>query len=408
MAAPVNFQRLNPAQIDAAVSYALKIADIQTRAISQAGLRMEGLHMLEIGPGSDFGPALIMASRGVTVTVADRFLADWQDDYHRPLYAKLAEVCPGPVDQLLAAVGGGYEATTLIRVPEAAEDLSSISAGSIDLVYSNAVLEHIVDISAVVKELARITRAGGCGVHQIDLRDHRSFERPLEHLLIPDHDFALLAEGVFYEFGNRVRASEFDAHFAQAGFSILWQDNNMTAEPSYFEDTMRRLESARSVYRNWPRSDLRTISVNFGLRKLSGSQAEQLVTRGEVQVEIIRRLKAATLSLIEQEPLPDLGPCLEFELARDKMVGPDGLLWTVGAEGLPEGDTEADVKSAAVLFEDERPLGPGHSAHAPIRERGRGRYSHWNRQVYFSTSDGTSPVENGRRYVLRVPVDPAE
>jgi len=43
-------------------------------------------------------------------------------------------------------------------------------------------------------------------------------------------------------------------------------------------------------------------------------------------------------------------------------------------------------------------LGPAHTVHPEIRERGSGGYSHWQDSVYFSTSDNSDPRSNGRRY----------
>jgi len=60
--------------------------------------------------------------------------------------------------------------------------------------------------------------------------------------------------------------------------------------------------------------------------------------------------------------------------------------------------------SDLVLLEDGQPLGPAHSAHAEIRQAGRGRYSHWGaRTIYFSTSDNSDPRTNGREYKVTYP-----
>ncbi|MFV1967121.1 MAG: putative Ig domain-containing protein [Pirellulaceae bacterium] len=64
-----------------------------------------------------------------------------------------------------------------------------------------------------------------------------------------------------------------------------------------------------------------------------------------------------------------------------------------------EGDKFTNNRSMLMLFEEGKPLGPPRGAHAGIREKGDGRYSHWTRStLYFSTSDNTDPRTNGRRY----------
>jgi hypothetical protein len=58
------------------------------------------------------------------------------------------------------------------------------------------------------------------------------------------------------------------------------------------------------------------------------------------------------------------------------------------------------------LFEDGQELGPPHSSHATIRAIGRGAYSHWTHKLWFSSSDGTSPMTNGRSYRAELIVYP--
>jgi predicted O-methyltransferase YrrM len=79
-----------------------------------------------------------------------------------------------------------------------------------------------------------------------------------------------------------------------------------------------------------------------------------------------------------------------------------GLCWHsyVGYEHLS--DDRNGNRSPLLLFEDGRKLGPAQSLHAKIRTHGRGRYSHWGGKLWFSSSDGTDPRFNGRRYSIQV------
>lgn len=73
---------------------------------------------------------------------------------------------------------------------------------------------------------------------------------------------------------------------------------------------------------------------------------------------------------------------------------------------------DAPTQSKLRLFEDGTPLALPHSLHADIRNNGSGRYSHWGTQpgpngrwhtrVYFSASDSSNPLKNGRTYTFRV------
>jgi hypothetical protein len=71
---------------------------------------------------------------------------------------------------------------------------------------------------------------------------------------------------------------------------------------------------------------------------------------------------------------------------------------------MPSDDGFSQARSRLILYEDGRPLGPAHSPHAVIRERGEGAYSHWQGNLYFSSSDGSDPRTNGRLYTASAEV----
>lgn len=72
------------------------------------------------------------------------------------------------------------------------------------------------------------------------------------------------------------------------------------------------------------------------------------------------------------------------------------------------GDSTGDQRhSRWVLLEDDVPLGPAHARHSEVETQGGGRYSHWTDSVIFSSSDGSDPRTNGRRYVLVESMDDA-
>jgi hypothetical protein len=59
-------------------------------------------------------------------------------------------------------------------------------------------------------------------------------------------------------------------------------------------------------------------------------------------------------------------------------------------------------RSVLSLAEDSRTLTPAHALHAEIRLHGDGAYSHWGNSLYFSSTDGSDPHTNGRRYTITV------
>lgn len=64
------------------------------------------------------------------------------------------------------------------------------------------------------------------------------------------------------------------------------------------------------------------------------------------------------------------------------------------------GDSSADTKASTLrLFENGVELTLAHAAHQDIRTLGKGRFSHWGTALYFSASDNSNPLTNGRTYV---------
>jgi len=120
---------------------------------------------------------------------------------------------------------------------------------SIDIVLSNAVLEHVFDPLAVCNELARVTRLGGFNLHQIDLRWHRvGFARPLDFLLQGEARFQRDFIGDHCETGNRWRASEWHALFRRASFEILQVTTTETIDAAILARFLPKLRRSRSPH----------------------------------------------------------------------------------------------------------------------------------------------------------------
>jgi len=77
----------------------------------------------------------------------------------------------------------------------------------------------------------------------------------------------------------------------------------------------------------------------------------------------------------------------------------EGRCWIL--EHLPaEWPSDEEATSRVALLEDGRVVGAPHTAHDDIRKLGGGRYSHWGRRLFFSTSDNSDPNTNGRTYTI--------
>jgi putative flippase GtrA/SAM-dependent methyltransferase len=404
MTRPANYRQQDAAELQARVEYALATVQTTQSVLQRCGLQLPGIRLLELGPGSDFGAQLILASMGAEVVLADRFLAKWDDGYHPAFYALLSQHWAGPKAQLETVLHGrSHESSSLLLLEEPAEDLHSVSDDSVDFVYSNAVLEHIVDIRAVAEETARVLKPGSWAAHQIDWRHHENFDRPLEHLVLPEDVFIATAEAAHYECGNRLRSSEFWGHFESAGLRVFDRDVDSVATQAYLDDLVPRLRASLSRYRHWPEADLGRLSGRFVLRKEVGPEAAMTRARGQDVVALQAALMAAGLAPDGAGTGGPKDEAATLELDLDQLTHDSGFCWRIDLPDLPAGDTAAERFVADLrLTEEGRPLGPAHAFHHEIRTKGRGRYSHWHHELYFSASDNTSPLTNGRRYALEI------
>lgn len=266
----------SPEAIANDVAYAVKIGIDYLQQLAQVGLSPHGTTILELGPGINYGSALLLAAHGAKVIVADRFLAPWQSPYHGRFYAALERWVHLNVPSADASVVAGFaasqgRATPVIReIAAPADSLAEIGAGEVDVVLSNAVLEHVLRPAAVAREFYRVTRSGGYGIHQVDFRDHRDFSRPLEYLLLDREAFASMFGACHGECGGQIRPREMRQYFEGAGFQIHRFDPNMVASQEYLDEFLPRLRAARtSQYRDFPATDLAAVSGRFYLRKLA-------------------------------------------------------------------------------------------------------------------------------------------
>lgn len=271
---PVNWRTLDASNeaIARDVEYAMKIGGEYADLLLLHFENLNDLRTLELGPGHNFGASFLLACLGAEACVADRFPAPWQSDYHPAFYRLLGERIisrwPWAPFRQLAFIGSEQQVGNMVKVvPAAAEALSGIASGTVDAVLSNAVLEHLSNPPLAVRELHRVTRDGGVGLHQVDFRDHRDFSRPLEYLLLDDVEF----EGMFAdrngECGRQMRHLDLDSLFRQARFNVLKFDANWLADERYLDGFIPRLRASSSRYREMSRDDLRVLSGHFTLHK---------------------------------------------------------------------------------------------------------------------------------------------
>lgn len=151
-----------------------------------AGRSAIGGRIIEIGPGDNFGVALLFLKNGADHVVAiDKFVSQRDDERQSVIYRALSErhclddLFDGPPSE--ATILG---LTYLPGMP--AEKYFTGDVAPYDAVVSRAVLEHLDDPLSSLDAMWAGLRPGGLLLHRVDLRDHGMFagNHPLTFLTI--------------------------------------------------------------------------------------------------------------------------------------------------------------------------------------------------------------------------------
>jgi SAM-dependent methyltransferase len=254
-------------QFEAALDYAVKLSAIYLRTWRDAGLELNNARLLEIGPGADFAPHLVLASVGTKVTLSDKYLAVWDEDFHPAFYAEFLEKWDGPSEAIRQAIKQNGYGGILETIKQPAEKMKSIKSATFDMVQSIAVLEHVSDFKKVARELARVTKPGALHTHQIDFRDHRTFDRPLEYLRLDQKSYADLRGKDGGNHGTSKRLPEFLDAFSR--YFWIWKfEVNAKADDLYVSEVFNDLPSD-SPYKTWPKVMLKDVGARVWLLRKS-------------------------------------------------------------------------------------------------------------------------------------------
>jgi len=266
---------LDKERIEQDAQYAIGAAHSYVNGIPDGITGLPGKSVIELGPGSNFGAALILRCWGAgRVTVADRFLARFDVEYHVPLYQRIASILKTedsntitePLDRCAAERSHLSDYVGTFNIP--LEKLSEVAPDQFDVTLSNAVLEHLYHPLHAIQSLQRISRTPSVGLHQVDFRDHRDFSRPLEYLLLDEFSFHEMLTERNGECGNRLRPDEMQAMFVQAGFHNVHFTPDIWSKADYLDDFIPRLRaSTSSPYSDIESARLAIVSGRFMIKK---------------------------------------------------------------------------------------------------------------------------------------------
>lgn len=216
----------------------LNIADQYVRLAQQYLPSLEGIHVVEIGPGRSLGAGIAFrylgADRytGIEMHVGEDFNS-WStlNALESLVRFKYGGFLENFENRPLGMVPGGELSASVALNPAhmsvlQPESLSKLPLpdASADLVYSNFTFEHIQDPAAMAAEIARVLRPGGLTAHFIDIKDHSDFSQPFNYLVHSKEAWeARYGSGrtPLHYYENRERASDFRRHFGAHGLEVV-------------------------------------------------------------------------------------------------------------------------------------------------------------------------------------------
>lgn len=118
-------------------------------------------------------------------------------------------------------------------------------------------------------------------------------------------------------------------------------------------------------------------------------------------------LSVIVLVLLASVVISRMGVCSPISQERrlnPKEIRPvKGNCYSVYCKFLGGDSPENPSRSLLRVYENGVELQGSHCVHESIATQGQGRFSHWGQMLFFSATDNTDPVTNGRDYVLKGP-----
>jgi SAM-dependent methyltransferase len=195
----------------------LKFGGLETDSGKGLGL------VLELGPGESLFTALLAKAygfRGSILVDVGHFAIAGADRYRELANQLVEEGAPVPDLSDCMSTESILDRLNACYLTGGLASLREIPDSSVDLIFSQAVVEHLRkhEFESILKELRRILKPGGVSTHVIDFKDH--LQASLHNLRFSDafweSDF--ISSSGFYT--NRLRSGEVIGMFRAAGFEV--------------------------------------------------------------------------------------------------------------------------------------------------------------------------------------------
>ncbi len=220
----------NLSELNGSSVYNVSIFGTYYRVINTYLSSFSNINVLEIGPGINLGPGILLTLNRVKKYYGVDVYKDPNFNHPATLYSmdqlfkRFPTLIQEPVENVLSKKNGKF-VLNQDRVKYLSPYYSSnlpIKDNYLDFLYSHAAFEHFVTPKETITEIHRVLKPGGIIAHQIDLRDHRDNAKPLEFLKLDAKEWrSQFTDENIHVYTNRWRVNDYKEAFEEAGFTIL-------------------------------------------------------------------------------------------------------------------------------------------------------------------------------------------
>lgn len=242
--------------------YAIGVVE---RHMRNAGLeRLDGLTVLELGPGDSVASAIIANALGARAVYLVDVAAHARTDIGPYLVLTdqlerrgLRPLTLSPTDSLTSML----ERCNAQYLTEGLTSLAQVAPGSVDFAWSHAVLEHIAlhDFAATMQQVQRLLSPRGITSNRVDFEDHLAGS--LNNLRFPVSRWETPAFQRSGFYTNRLGCSEVIEAFEAAGF-----DDVRPLTIDYWDHPPIPVNDLAPEFRGRPDGDLRTRGADIVAR----------------------------------------------------------------------------------------------------------------------------------------------
>jgi len=232
---------------------------------------LHGKTVCELGPGDTVTVALLFLAHGASRVICfDRFPLVQDKQKNKLIANRLLEILPEERKAYLqknisfdAQRNITWDNSRLCYLHNKKETIA-ITEGTVDLVVSNAVLEHVSDLEGLFREMSRTMKPDALMVHAADLGPHQLyFNTPLDFLTIPEWRWKLMTS--HRGAPNRARKSHYEILLKKYCFKILKFEVTERFTQTDIDMITTRVPLLRETM---SREDLSCRSILFSARKL--------------------------------------------------------------------------------------------------------------------------------------------